>query len=146
MFIQSNPTGQVYLDLLDLAFEVCDEFMFIVRCTPSPINQNALKLIKELEPYLKWLSKENGWIGTLCSDYAMVHYYYTNDATKEIIKRYSSSLHEWRHPNLSEDLSFVKDNNTWLSNTSHEYTSCIYTTDKTEIARITSILGLEVRL
>ncbi|MBU3144945.1 hypothetical protein [Clostridium sp. CF012] len=63
----------------------------------------------------------------------------------EIIKKVSNSLHDWVHPDLPEDLSFIKHNKDWLTNTSHEQESYILTDDKEEIDKIIKIEGLKVR-
>lgn len=50
-----------------------------------------------------------------------------NKKAREILKSVTNSLHSWVHPDLPEDLSFIKDVKPWLINTSHEFESRIIT-------------------
>ena len=77
---------------------------------------------------------------------ATVYYYNTDEHAMETIKKVSNSLQDWVHPDLPEDLSFIKHNKNWLTNTSHEHESYILTDDRDEIDKIIKIEGLEVKL
>lgn len=138
MFINKDPKDKVYNNLLNIAFDVCDEFMFVVKKPPhfDEPGENILNLIKDLEPYLREYREQFYWPGTYFSSEATVYYYNTAKEAKEIIKKYSKSLHTWLQPDLPEDLCFVKNGESWLVNTSHERCSYIYTEEQEEIKRL----------
>ena len=143
MFIETNPRDKVYIDLIDLAFEICDEFVFVVRDDVFS-NQNVNYLLEELSSSIKEIKRQCYWPGTYCSSMSTVYYYSTDEHAMRIIKKVSNSLHDWIHPDLPEDLSFIKHNKDWLTNTSHEQESYIFSDDKEEIDKIIKIEGLKV--
>lgn len=147
MFIETNPKDKVYRELMDLAFEICDEFVLVVR-NDMDINANVNHVLEKLEPYLTEIKEQFEWPGTRYygEKPAQVYYYNTNKYAKEILKQVSNSLHDWVQPSLPEDLSFIKNHQPWLINTSHEYESYIVTEDKKEIDKVAQIKGLNVSL
>lgn len=145
MFIETNPKGKVYRDLIDLAFEVCDEFVLVVRADVFS-NQNVDYLLEELSSSNKEIRRQFYWPGTYCSSMSTVYYYNTDEHAMETIKKVSNSLHDWVHPDLPEDLSFIKYNKDWLINSCHERESYILTDDCEEIGKIIKVEGLKVRL
>lgn len=147
MFIETNPKERIYRDLIDLAFEICNEFVLVIRNDTS-INANVNHVLEKLQPSLKEVKEQFEWPGTIyCGEQpALVYYYNTDNHAKEILKQMSNSLHDWVQPNLPEDLSFIKDHKPWLINISHEYESYIVTEDKEEIDKIIKIKGIQVRL
>lgn len=64
---------------------------------------------------------------------ATVYYYNTDEHAIEIVRKVSNSLHDWVHPDLPEDLSFIKHNKDWLTNTLHEHESYILTDDSKKL-------------
>ena len=147
MFIETNPTDMTYRDLIDLAFEICDEFILVVRNNLDKTN-NLYNVLWELQYSLKEVKEQFEWPGTIyCGEQPVLVYYYdTDNHAKEILKQASNSLHDWVQPNLPEDLSFIKNHVPWLINTSHEYESYIETNDREEIDKISKIKGLKIRL
>lgn len=147
MFIQTNPEDKTYRDLIDLAFEICDEFVLVVRKDVS-INDNINNILEKLQYSLKEVKEQFEWPGTIYfgEQPASVYYYNTDNRAKETLKQVSNSLHDWVQPNLPEDLSFIKNHVPWLINTSHEYESYIETEDKKEIDKIIKIKGLKIKL
>ncbi len=147
MFIDNNPENKVYRDLIDLAFDICDEFILVVR-RDMDISDNMDNVLEKLKPFLKEVKEQFEWPGTitLCEQPALVYYYSTDNNAKEILKQASNSLHEWLQPHLPEDLCFIKNSKPWLINTSHERLSYILTEDKEDIDRIIKIKGLKIKL
>ncbi|MGA9188190.1 MAG: stage III sporulation protein AH [Methanosarcina sp.] len=146
--ITSEPKNDVYRLLVDLAFDLCDEFILVVRkdlCLKS--NDNAKSVLEKLNDYLIEMKEQSEWAGTkLLRHTAYVYHYHTSPEAREIIKEVSNSLYSWMQPNLPEDLSFYKSGKPWLVNTAHEKQSFILSEDKSEIDRIVNIKGLEIRL
>lgn len=63
MFIQMNPKDKVYRDLIDLAFEICDEFVLVIRKTFSKTT-NVDQALQKLQPSLKEVKEQFEWPGT----------------------------------------------------------------------------------
>ena len=147
MFIETNPKDKVYRDLIDLVFEICDEFVLVVRKDIS-VTANVNHVLEKLQSSLKEVKAQFEWPGTIYygEQPALVYYYNTNNHAKKILKQASNSLHDWIQPNLPEDLSFIKNHKPWLINTSHEYESYIETEDEYEINKIIKIEDFKVRL
>jgi len=147
MFIKNNPKDKIYIELIDLAFEICEEFVLVVRDDITKAD-NVEKVLAKLQSSLKEVKQQFKWPGTvyLGERPVFVYYYNTDDHAKEVLKEVSNSLHDWIQPNLPEDLSFIKNSKPWLINTSHEKESYIRTNDEKEINRIQRIKGLEIRL
>ena len=143
MFIESNPKGKVYRDLIDLAFEICDEFVLVVRKDIS-VTANVNHVLEKLKSSLKEVKEQFEWPGTIYfgEEPALVYYYNTDSNAKKILKQESNSLHDWIQPNLPEDLSFIKNHKPWLINVSHESESYIETEDEIDkIMKIENFIG-----
>lgn len=148
MFICSDPRDDVYKNLIDLAFDVCNEFILVVRKEPGLfMNNQGMLILDKLKGSLKEMKKQSEWVSEkLAGNTANVYYYKTDSLAREIIKNASNSLYSWVHPNLPEDLCFIKDGKPWLINIAHEYESCIKTDCEEEIKKIMNIEGLDVQL
>jgi|WetSurMetagenome_2_1015567.scaffolds.fasta_scaffold47570_2 hypothetical protein len=146
MIVTNEPQNQTYQDLLDLAFEICDEFILVVG-PHAVINDNARLLLSKLETSLIKIQKQNEWPGTLTwGPPAKVYYYGVNEESKKIIKEAANSLYSWIPPDLPDDLTFYKQGKPWLTNTAHEEQSSIETEDEQEIRRVLAIKGLNIEL
>jgi len=147
IFISTDPKGKVYHDLIDMAFQCCDEFILVVR-KDIDVSNNARTVLERLSSSLKEIKEQFEWSGTryFGEEAASVYYFRTNSKANKILKEGSNSLHSWVQPNLPEDLSFKKGKELWLINTSHEAESYLFTEDKEEIDRILKIRNLEIRL
>lgn len=146
MFINKDPEGKAYESFIDLAFEVCDEFMFVIR-DDMPITDRITQITKDLSPYLTYSANQSEWPGTSYGGTAImtVYFYSTTDGAKEIIKNISYSLHTWVQPKLPEDLCFIKNGESWLINTAHESCSHVKTKSKKEYMRLVN-MGLDLTL
>ncbi|MBZ9626413.1 stage III sporulation protein AH [Clostridium sp. FP2] len=144
--IEKDAKDKTYRDLIDFAFEACDTFILVVRKSMF-FNQNVDYLLEELKYSLIEVKDQWDWPGTFLAGGApgQIYYYNTDNKAREIIKTVTSSLHSWVHPDLPEDLSFIKNGKPWLINTSHEFESYIITENKEEIDKITQIKGLSIR-
>lgn len=146
MFISSDPKNKVYKDLLDLAFSVCSRFILVVRKDIN-ISRNAKSVLESLAPFLIEAKEQFEWPGTkyFGEKPATVYYFKTDEKAKRILLEASNSLHTWVQPHLPEDLSFIKNQEPWLINTSHETESFIITEDTEEIEKISKIENLLIR-
>ncbi len=146
--IISEPKNDVYRRLVDLAFDLCDEFILVVhKKYYSDLNDNAKFLLEKLNDYLIKMKEQSEWAGTkLLGHTAYIYHYHTSPEAREIVKKVSKSLYSWMYPDLPEDLSFYKNGKPWLVNTAHEEQSFILSEDKSEIDKIMNIKGLKIRL
>lgn len=143
MLITSEPKNNIYRSLIDLAFDLCDEFILVLH-KEYRIFDSAKSIIEKLKPYLIEMKEQSTWAGTqLYEDTACVYHYRTSTRAREIIKEVSSALFQWIQPNFPEDLSFYKNGKPWLINIAHERLCYIINTNEKEIDIISSIKGLE---
>ncbi|KFN03283.1 hypothetical protein [Bacillus clarus] len=56
--IDSNPKQQPYSDLLDLAFDICDEFHFVLRNDMGPLDSFG-PILKKLEGSFKEMNGQS---------------------------------------------------------------------------------------
>ncbi|MEC3608532.1 stage III sporulation protein AH [Bacillus glycinifermentans] len=147
LIIDHNPKGHLYSKLVDLAFEICDEFHLVLRKDMGSLKSFD-PLLKKLESSLKEMKEQSEWASTILggNQTAKVYYYYTDENAKNILKESANSLYDWEQPHLPEDLSFFKDGKEWLITCSHEEESYIDTEDDKEIQKILSIPELKVHM
>ena len=147
IIIDSEPKSDVYWHLIDLAFDICDEFILVVR-KEIDLNDKGKSVLEKLNPHLEEMKEQSKWAGTelACGRTAYVYHYHINPEAREIIKEVSNSLYAWMQQNFPEDLSFYKNGKPWLANIAHEKMSYILSENKSEIDRIVNIKGLEIRI
>ncbi|WP_347941237.1 stage III sporulation protein AH [Peribacillus simplex] len=119
--IERNPKNRVYLELLVLCFDVCDEFHLFVRNNMGSI-QGLEEIINKLKVLLIEMRCESTWASTTLGDNqtANVYYFHADENAKKIIKLITKSIYQWGMPSLPEDLSFFKQGKVWLATSSHE--------------------------
>nr|BAA31538.1 stage III sporulation protein AH [Bacillus sp.] [Bacillus sp. (in: firmicutes)] len=144
--IERNPKNKVYDELIDLCFEVCDEFHLVIRTDMGFIG-DLPDTLKVFNDSFKIMKKESEWASTMLGDEATadVYYFKTDEHAKEIVKSKTKSLFDWIMPSLPEDLSFFKDGEVWMATSSHEKECFLYPKDEEEASRIKSIKGLKVK-
>ncbi|MGZ9815469.1 stage III sporulation protein AH [Peribacillus simplex] len=115
--IERNPKNRVYLELLVLCFDVCDEFHLVVRNNMGSIR-GLEEIINKLKVSLIEMRCESTWASTTLGDNqtANVYYFHADENAKKITK----SIYQGRMPSLPEDLSFFKQGKVWLATSSHE--------------------------
>lgn len=145
IIIVEEPKEEVYSNLLDLAFEVCDEFQLILRRDMGNIRIFD-PILAKLNESFKEMKLDSQWASNILEDdnYAEVYWYEANEQSKKVIKELADSLYAWKIPNLPEDLSFFKNNSAWLVNNAHEEEAYIFTENKEEIKKILNISYLKV--
>lgn len=146
--IDKNPEDEVYEDLMDLAFDICDTFHLVLRTDMGNIR-SLDSFIEKLKDSFIEMKRESKWASTMLADEnkAEVYYFHADENSKKVIKQFSNSLYDWclSEPNiLPEDLSFFKEGHVWLVNCAHERQSHISTEDANEIKQLKSITGLNI--
>ena len=116
-----EPKGDLYIDIINYAVNLCHEALLVVRRT-IPLADSGLKVLEKLEPYLIEKNLCSEWPGTrLLDDKAHVFRYTLNKECALIIQKSSSRLYEWFQPNLPEDLCFLRTyKDPWLVSIAHE--------------------------
>jgi hypothetical protein len=138
VIITKNPKDEVYRNLIDLAFDVCDEFVLVVHTYGLRFSQNAQTILDKLKGSLIEVKERS-------EEPRLFEYHYrTSIEARNLVKKVSVTLYSWLQPGLPEDLSFLKNGKPWLVNIAHEHYSTILTDDLSEINRIKSIPGLEI--
>lgn len=147
IIIESNPRDRVYDELINLAFELCDEFHLVLRKDLGPLEKND-PVLDQLINSLKEMKEQSEWASTILGEgqTAFVYYYSTDDHAKEVVKKVANSLYDWEQPFLPDDLSFFKKGKVWLVNIAHEKESYIKTEDQDEIQKVLNIKGIKARV
>ena|SRR5690554_6126133 len=141
----NEPKGENYRQLIQLAFEKCDRFLFI-KHSQLTYNQSFDTLLEELKDDFIYKKEQNKWPGTISVPMAMVYYFRTSEKSREIILNKTDSLFNWQAPNLPDDLCFLKNNKEWLVTTAHAEYCHIDTEDKLEVQQLQKIKGLIERI
>ncbi len=66
MFFTADPKGEIYKQLIDLAFNICDEFVLVtyILLEYGELNQNGKSILENLKPSLKEIKEQFYWPGT----------------------------------------------------------------------------------
>lgn len=106
--IVKNPENEAFDALMDLAFEICNEFQLVLRSDMG--NNRALDpILNQLKGSFKEMRLESKWASTILEDdnKAEVYFYHADENAKKVVKQLSNSLYDWclSEPNvLPEDL------------------------------------------
>lgn len=144
--ITQNPTGKTYKNLLDFAFDYCDEFQLVVRKRMGSLRQIE-PVLASLENSLISVKEQSSWAGTQLggSQKARVYRYRTDASIKKTLKSIANSFYDWQQPDLPEDLSFFKKGKPFLVCTAHEHDSYFLTDSSYFIEKISAIDGLKIQ-
>ena len=117
----NEPSGRVYSALVDEARHSCKSALLVVRDLDS-IDSRATTILKMLEQHQSERTQASEWPGTrLLQGSATVYRYHLTDGCAETLKRATHHLYGWLHPNLPEDLCFIRDDGSpWLVSIAHE--------------------------
>lgn len=115
--LTENPSGEMYKKLIEVLCKHSDTFYFVTR---KELKYNQ-EIITQFEPYFIETYKTKKWAGTETKTAAAtVFVIESNEETYKLLVKYASSLYDWVAPELPEDLTFIKNNFTWFSCTTHE--------------------------
>jgi hypothetical protein len=138
VIITKNPRDEVYKKLIDLAFDICDEFILVIQTSGLRFSQNAQTILDKLKGSLIEVKERPR------EPHVFEYHYRTSIEARNLVKKVSVTLYSWLQPGLPEDLGFLKNGKPWLINIAHERYSAILTDDPSEISRIKSLPGLEI--
>ena len=105
----NEPKGENYRQLIQLAFEKCDRYLFI-KHSQLTYNQSFDTLLEELKDDFICKKEQKEWPGTRSVPTAIVYYFRTSEKSRETIKNITDSLFNWQAPNLPDDLCFMNNN------------------------------------
>jgi len=144
--VLTEPKGESYKALLDLAFSKCTEFILVER-HQNQLNEKGSKILKMLKSELVDIEVDEQWPGTrLTGHFANIYVFKTSDLAKKVVMENTSSLYSWISPDYPEDLIFYKTKGeVWLLSTSHEQTCDIYETDQSILDRLLEI-GVDCKM
>lgn len=143
--LDNNPEGQAYKKLLDISFDICDEFI-LVRRHDMDFDESALRIIEFLGPFLIEMKKSSSWPGTtLLEQTADVYRYRTAKEAQKVLLDVSQSLYSWVQPELPEDLCFYKNQKSWMANTAHEKQCIFENLSCDDLLRLQEVSGLQIR-
>ena len=128
-----NISVEAYQDLIRLAFQVCDRFIFH-KHSQLRYDMCVDEFISELSDSFLFSRTQNKWPGTISVPSAEVFYFRTTEEAKQIILGACSSIYEWRAPCLPDDLTFLCKDEPWLVCTAHEH-HCYIETDEEEVIK-----------
>lgn len=126
--IRTEPKGETYRRILDLALHSCNQALLVLRDSGN-INQHGTQLLKALEPFLfQKLPGTTQWPGTVLhysdlfpDNTATVYYFRFCPESARILKDSVEGLYSWRQPECPEDLCLLRqDGSPWLVSISHE--------------------------
>lgn len=125
LMIMKDVKGKQYKQFIAYLMRNCDRFAFVENGQYSDMRDERIEYIEQLTIHInnhfieKKIQKE--WATTeLTVDTAYVFYYELNNETKDFLQTYSSSLFNWSHPELPEDLMFYRGEQCVLAVCSHE--------------------------
>ena len=144
--IISEPSDQIYVDLLRFGMQFCSSFSLTWR-DQAQFNQSASDIEITLRPFLLRESYTDAWPGTrLYKAKARVRFYRLTVQSLEILLR-TSSLYAWLEPNLPEDLALYKaDGSCWLLSIAHELDSAISDEQISVVSLRTAVPGIAVKV
>ena len=143
--ILNEPKGENYKELIQLAFDKCDIFLFI-KHSQLTYYQSFDTLLGELKDDFICDKEQSEWPGTLSVPTATVYYFRTSEKSREIIKNITDSLFNWQAPYLPDDLCFLRNNKEWLVTTAHAQYCHILTENQFEIEQLQKINRLIERI
>jgi hypothetical protein len=119
--LATEPKGDLYFQLIDYLASKSELALLIVR-DYAELEEGAKRLLERLEPFLQRREESNQWPGTILgTDKAEVFYYTPVPEFIGILKIVSSSLYQWQHPLLPEDLCFLRQSGEpWFTSIAHE--------------------------
>ena len=143
--LDNNAEGQVYKELIAIAFDICDEFI-LVRRYDMDFDESAKRIIELLEPFIVEMNQRSSWPGTiLLEQTADVYKYRTAKEAQKVLLDAAQSLFSWVQPGLPEDLCFLKNQEAWMSNTAHEKQCIFENLSPDELLQLQRIPGLQIR-
>lgn len=119
-FLEAEPAGAIYSEVLALAAERCVTFCLTWRDEIS-YDPSADELARALKPFIIREERTDRWPGTiLMGSLATVrHYHLTPDSLRPL--QGPASLYAWRAPQLPEDIAFYTAGRVvWLTTMSRE--------------------------
>jgi hypothetical protein len=121
--IQTEPIGDVYVGLLQLARRYCPTFSLMWREDVGQ-SQSARDVADTLAPDLIAQERVREWPGTqmLGAPVPLRRYRFTDDALAVLLG--APGLYAWQAPDRPEDLAFYdEDGAVWLGSIAHERAS-----------------------
>ena len=116
-----EPRGDVYRTLIDLGAQRCPTVLLVVRDLRA-LGPDGRQALETLASFLIDAQHATKWPGTVLYGHEAVAYKYrTSSELSNALKHLATGLYSWQHPNLPEDLSFLRsDGAPWLASIAHQ--------------------------
>ena len=120
-------SGDLYYRLIDFAVGRFPVFVFVIDWDRRQ-QENVQKIVDDLTPYLIKRFYDKEWPGTeILEGQVEVFHFELNHESAHVLKKYSSSLYQWKHPMLPIDLSIMRNSTQpWLCNTAHDDAAMLF--------------------
>lgn len=119
--VRRDLSGRSFEQLLDLAASIGGRGLIVMR-HGEEVHPSASQVAQQLQEYGSVNTNASEWPGTiLIDDTATVINFAVNTHSLCVVAAASSSLLSWQHPQLPEDLCFLRPSGqAWLTTIAHE--------------------------
>lgn len=119
--LKSDPFHDLYRGLVDFALQTCPLGLLVLR-PDTELTEEGLSFLASLRPFVESEERSDRWPGTeLLWDEATLFYFRLEPGSARLLKAATDHLYGWCHPELPEDLCFLRaDREPWLGTIAHE--------------------------
>jgi hypothetical protein len=119
--LKADPSHDLYRGLIDFAPRICPLGLLVVR-PGMELTEEGRGFLAALRPYVESEERSNRWPGTELYDAeATLFYFRLEPGSSRLLKAATDHLYGWCHPELPEDLCFLRaDREPWLGTIAHE--------------------------
>ncbi|MEK8127997.1 leucine-rich repeat domain-containing protein [Paenibacillus filicis] len=146
--IDNNPSDQAYRRLIDYAIAHTAMFVLAERHQLS-MDKPAKALLRALQPYLIKTYESGVIMGVNAIGYTYedtIYVYRCCPEAGELLKQAASSLFDWQHPRLPEDLCFWDEQERdWLVNVAHERIAGLHLSEEEALSLREELRGVFLR-
>jgi hypothetical protein len=116
-----DVAGGDYASFLEYSLSMCSIGLLILRPNYRPSGR-GIEFGANLQPSVVEIREQSEWPGTKLSRRTVkVMYFIFDEGTAALLRRTTTSLFDWRWPELPEDLCLMRnDQSVWFGSTSHE--------------------------
>ncbi|MCU1373172.1 MAG: hypothetical protein JWO68_458 [Actinomycetia bacterium] len=118
--IPTEPTGETYRRLLELANRSCTEALLVVHPRDG-LSSGASDVLASLAPHRLSVEDRSSWPGTtLAGRTAEVHTFRFDGGVGDLLGAAVDGLYAWQQPDRPEDLCLLRHGEPWLVTVAHQ--------------------------
>jgi len=117
-----EPTQEAYRELVATA-ERWGSLGLVVKRPEIELSPRGQRVLAQLTPFVTGVEESREWPGTTLytQEEATVYFFQVVPESAELLRATATSLFQWCHPDLPEDLCFLgSDRSPWLISIAHE--------------------------